>query len=713
MNKKIIIAMLSVLAVIFLTAQTCTTGLAAECTSVGDILCDDTEAYECGYSGYGYYVSRASEYDIEYCGATDTTTDTDEDGLTDYDEVNTYGTDPYDRDTDGDGALDGEEVVADYDALDATDTPSSMTGLPTHSSSSLSSDGDSDGLTDLEEITYGTDPDDADSDDDHLSDSVEVGAGTDPNLADTDGDGYDDGFEVRAGSDPLNATDVPGARDRDADGMPDFFEIAFGFDPLDATDASEDYDGDGLSNYEEYLYETDPTTGDTDGDTYSDYDEINVYETNPRNAADYPVVMSAIPRVTEFRTFPMFATTDTDGDGLTDSQEANLGTDETNTDTDGDGLSDYDEAVTYSTDPLDDDTDGDGLPDGWEVTYSFNPNHTGTDSGDYDSDGLTNLEEYEAGTDPTVAGLEVDCGVTTAEVYVGIDATFDGSASNGDIDFYEWDWDDGTADTSMLEVGAVEVETHEYRSEGVYLPALTITDTNGNTDVCNLILTVKETDEEIEDLQLFKLEDMTHYTSSATADAIFPITAITEESSRERDSRAIKNTKLVNSYDAGKDAGYYLDFYSGSSDPRDVIFTDASYLKPSSWLIVQVEGKINAVSFGDRHAYMLTKTTDTCGKPLYAILTYDSKYVFSIMIEGTEYTLSSDSEVTSAWQEVRGVYTGDEVQLYIDGVLEESESVSGEISSSATAGSLVLGYDTACDNYQYHGYIDNIYIYGE
>src|SRR3989338_1808666 len=112
MNKRIIIALLSILAVIFLTAQTCTTGLAAECTAEGDILCDDSDAYECGYNAYGYYVSRASEYDVEYCGATDTTTDTDEDGLTDYDEINMYGTDPYVRDTDGDGAFDGEEVVA-------------------------------------------------------------------------------------------------------------------------------------------------------------------------------------------------------------------------------------------------------------------------------------------------------------------------------------------------------------------------------------------------------------------------------------------------------------------------------------------------------------------------------------------------------------------------------------------------------------------------
>jgi len=45
------------------------------------------------------------------------------------------------------------------------------------------------------------------------------------------------------------------------------------------------------------------------------------------------------------------------------------------------------------------DTDGDGLSDEWEINYFGNINEQPT--GDYDGDGLTNLEEYQLLTDPT------------------------------------------------------------------------------------------------------------------------------------------------------------------------------------------------------------------------------------------------------------------------------------------------------------------------
>ncbi|PYM12846.1 MAG: hypothetical protein DME18_10345, partial [Verrucomicrobia bacterium] len=53
---------------------------------------------------------------------------------------------------------------------------------------------------------------------------------------------------------------------------------------------------------------------------------------------------------------------DIDGDGLTNAQEMQLGTDPRNPDTDGDGLSDGQE-VALGTNPVNPDTDGDGIPD--------------------------------------------------------------------------------------------------------------------------------------------------------------------------------------------------------------------------------------------------------------------------------------------------------------------------------------------------------------
>lgn len=64
---------------------------------------------------------------------------------------------------------------------------------------------------------------------------------------------------------------------------------------------------------------------------------------------------------------------DSDGDGLTDGEEAVLGTDPFNADSDGDGLNDGDEVNTYGTDPLKQDTDGDGFSDGEEVAGNADP----------------------------------------------------------------------------------------------------------------------------------------------------------------------------------------------------------------------------------------------------------------------------------------------------------------------------------------------------
>lgn len=90
---------------------------------------------------------------------------------------------------------------------------------------------------------------------------------------------------------------------------------------------------------------------DTDGDGLSDTVEAEL-KTDPRSP-------------------------DTDGDGLVDGKEQSFKGDPLVADTDGDGLTDGDEVQLWTTDPSMMDTDGDGYPDGSEVKNGYNPNGDG------------------------------------------------------------------------------------------------------------------------------------------------------------------------------------------------------------------------------------------------------------------------------------------------------------------------------------------------
>ncbi len=85
---------------------------------------------------------------------------------------------------------------------------------------------------------------------------------------------------------------------------------------------------------------------------------------------------------------PSDGTGDTDGDGATDLQEQNNGSDPNVTDSDGDGLDDGPEINTHGSDPTIPDTDGDGINDGPEVTAMTDPTLE-----DSDGDSLTDGDE--------------------------------------------------------------------------------------------------------------------------------------------------------------------------------------------------------------------------------------------------------------------------------------------------------------------------------
>lgn len=92
---------------------------------------------------------------------------------------------------------------------------------------------------------------------------------------------------------------------------------------------------------------------------------------NAADVSDQPA--GEVPAAVENAT----ANIDSDNDGLTDAEEATLGTSSSATDSDADGLNDYDEVKVYHTNPLNPDTDGDSFKDGQEVTNGYDPNGPG------------------------------------------------------------------------------------------------------------------------------------------------------------------------------------------------------------------------------------------------------------------------------------------------------------------------------------------------
>jgi len=158
--------------------------------------------------------------------------DLDGDGITNDDENNIYGTDPTNPDTDGDGIDDGVEVTNGTDPLDPCD--------PNPNNPNCDSDGDGVSNPD-ETNVYGTDPYNPDTDNDGINDGDEVTNGSNPLdpcdpddsaaicQIDTDGDGLTDAYEGVIGTDPNNP-------DSDNDGISDGDEVANGSNPLDACD---------------------------------------------------------------------------------------------------------------------------------------------------------------------------------------------------------------------------------------------------------------------------------------------------------------------------------------------------------------------------------------------------------------------------------------------------------------------------------------------
>lgn len=157
-----------------------------------------------------------------------------------------------------------------------------------------------------------------------------------------------------------------------------------------------DSDSDGLSDALEQSLGTNVFLADSDRDGLSDYDEVNVYNTNPMNPDSDDEGLTDFQEVTLFGTNPMLA--DSDGDGLSDKVEidGDPRTDPLDSDSDDDGLTDGVEVNDYGTNPTSVDTDSDALRDFVEI------NNLGTNplSSDTDGDTYPDGEEVDVDTDP-------------------------------------------------------------------------------------------------------------------------------------------------------------------------------------------------------------------------------------------------------------------------------------------------------------------------
>lgn len=213
----------------------------------------------------GFEVSENLEPLLPLDGAADR----DGDGLSNGAEVSIHQTDWKLRDTDSDGEWDGFEIENETNPLDIL------------SRTSVDSDGDH--MSDEWELAKLLNPLVADGmldpDDDGLNNHGEYLANTMPFNPDTDDDTYEDGFEREHGRDPLSAADA--TVDADEDFLPDLWEILYGLPWQNRHHETNDPDNDGVNNLTEFENRTSPRSGDSDGDGLSDSEEIAGSGTTP------------------------------------------------------------------------------------------------------------------------------------------------------------------------------------------------------------------------------------------------------------------------------------------------------------------------------------------------------------------------------------------------------------------------------------------------
>ncbi len=173
-----------------------------------------------------------------------------------------------------------------------------------------------------------------------------------------------------------------------------------------------------------------PTTTANDGFS-QEYDQHLFIELPVTDAGTYFVQVSCYSSIIGSYTLMADVFGDSDGDGLSDTAEDDLG-----------------------TDPNDRDTDDDGMPDGWETANGLDPLVDDADE-DPDGDGMTNAEEYIYRTNPdnpeisvpttpvvdVIPDMTADSPVTTDDLVCEV--TTESVVTGGHAAWYEYSWSNG------------------------------------------------------------------------------------------------------------------------------------------------------------------------------------------------------------------------------------------------------------------------------
>lgn len=384
--------------------------------------------------------------------------DSDDDGILDGEELQ-LGTNPCNPDSDDDGCPDGWEVLYGFGPLDGDDP-------------SKTADPDGDHIPNLREAALGTNPFEKDTDGDGLDDNEEAGwiggssvpvfenvtsVGT--NLLSLISD-WDQGSTLLPLPFPVDIQGVACSNIRvRINGYLELYRTQ-AYDPQLTLDAFYD-DLQAYPALGSAITLADITTNGTrwcvieykDMGFYSggastnhvvsfqvvfqegvaDIAFVSFQKAIGRGDGRYATLSAATPRTKLERSYRQA----TVFPGLSLAYHLGTGTNLLAADSDGDGLSDPEE-VALGTNPLAFDTDGDGLPDAWEHAQpGFDPTVDNDGDADPDDDGLSNAEEYLNGTDPNNSDTDGDGDTDGAEVAQGSDpndASDSGQPPEGTVD---------------------------------------------------------------------------------------------------------------------------------------------------------------------------------------------------------------------------------------------------------------------------------------